>query len=538
MAQEKTKIYDRMTSGLAAAAGWTLKIVGGCIFVWLSWYAMRYTQYIPPYGDEFPANVPDSVARNLLALAIAAGGIGLLFLLEKRLAPKAQEWVMRAAVTALSLWMGGAGLYWIREIDRVPVGDQAFIYGGASYFIEGGYFFLEKGGYCDMWPQQLGLMAVVEALFRLVGTYNYFACQLINVALVVGIGILGYLLIRRMTGHMAVVLGYCLCMVFCLPLIFYTGWVYGDVPSIFCILLSAVLLLQYGKDGRIRYLAALVPAVTMAVLVRENSLIMLIALCLCAGVYALQRKDKKLLAALVLCVALPWAAYTGVTKMYETRAGLAHPLGGIPATSYLAMGMQEENGKYGWFTEYCKKVYWESDNDPEYARWVSGIHIKERLAYFRDNPAYARAFYREKLLSQWNQPLYQSLFFSAQYSEGKEPGPDSLDYKVHGQYFVQVLACCDRMQFVLYAGMVCYFLFAVKKGDSILKYLLAATILGGFFFSVIWEAKARYILPYYVMMYPLAVVGYWQLMRGVMRLFGRREKKEQQDNVIPFRKVA
>ena len=77
-------------------------------------------------------------------------------------------------------------------------------------------------------------------------------------------------------------------------------------------------------------------------------------------------------------------------------------------------------------------------------------------------------------------------------------------------------------------GMMCYFLFAVKKGSNILQHMLAATMIGGFFFSIIWEAKARYVLPYYIIMYPMAVLGYGQLFQFVAlvskRLHGKKFK--------------
>lgn len=530
--------WDRFVEGLSSAANRTVCIIGSTIFLALSWYAMRYTQYVPRYYVELPVNVHDSMARNILVLVIAVLVIIGLFKLEKHLSVKTQTWVLRIMPAALSIWIGVCGLWWITMIDRVPVGDQAFIYGGASYFIEGRFHFLNKGAYCDMCPHQLGLIALVELLFRFVGTYNYFACQLICVGMAVGIGILGYLLVRRMSEHMAVAVAYCLAMFACLPLIFYTGWVYGDIPSIFFMLFSAFSLLKYEKSGqKWGWLAGMVSAVLLAILVRENSIIMLIALCLAAGIYAICKRDKRLVLALVLSVILPWLAYMGIYKMYQIRSG-TEPLGGIPAVSYVAMGMQEDGGRYGWFTQYCKKVYWASDSDPKLAAQVSKQDVKDRMEVFLDDPSYAWLFYREKILSQWNQPMYQSMFFSAQYGEDVILLPDTVDAKLHGEYLLQVLAICDRMQFILYFGMLCYYLFAVRKKSDILQHMLAITIIGGFFFSILWEAKARYVLPYYVMMYPLAAIGYWQALRRMAALIDKLRGRGKADNVTPFRRAA
>ena len=130
------------------------------------------------------------------------------------------------------------------------------------------------------------------------------------------------------------------------------------------------------------------------------------------------------------------------------------------------------------------------------------------------------------------------MFFSSQYYEDIRPQPDSFLEKLGTEYFVTLLGICDRLQFILYVGMLCYFIFAVKKDSNILQHMLAVTMIGGFLFSIMWEAKARYIFPYYITMYPLAAIGYWQAIAKVKALFSRKQKGENADNIIPFEQVA
>ena len=62
-----------------------------------------------------------------------------------------------------------------------------------------------------------------------------------------------------------------------------------------------------------------------------------------------------------------------------------------------------------------------------------------------------------------------------------------------------------------------------------MQHLMVVIIIGGFFFSIIWEAKSRYILPYYLMMFPLATIGYEKLFEKgltIVALFWRKNKKE------------
>lgn len=522
---------------LTGAANWVICIVGGGIFLFLTWYALRYTQYMNPAPDEIPINVHDSMSKNLLFAGLYMAVFIGLFVLEKRTPERVKQWIVRGTLALACIWIGAMGLWWVTAVDRQPVGDQAFIYGGASYFLEGEYFYFQEGGYLDYYPHQLALMAVTEVLFAIVGPFNYLACQVINVGLAVGIALLGYFIVSSMTEHFAVREMYALSMFFCLPLIFYTGWVYGDVPSIFFILLSALCLLRYEKCKMTRWLVIMVAAVVMAVLVRKNSLIMVIALCLVAGVYGLCRMDKRMLVAVLLAAVLPGLAYEGIYKVYEIRSGYEHQ-DGFPATTFISMGMQEKFGKYGWYTAYSRDLYISTGWDTEATSELAKEDIKARLQEFAADPAYAVNFYKEKILSQWNAPLYQCLFYGAQYWEGKEPPEGSAVHKINTEYLLDILAVCDRMQFILYGGMFLYFVLAVRKNENILQQMLAVTIIGGFFFSILWEAMARYPLPYYLATYPLAGIGYWKAFEAAAALAGKIRGRKKTGKIIEFKRVA
>ena len=522
--------------GLAVLANWIVRICGTAIFLFLTWYSFRYTQYMNPGGEEIPLNVWDSMSRNLLVLLFAGAFLVFLAQVEKRFSQQVKNRIKQAALALTLLWIGGWSFWWITGADRLPTGDQAFVYGGASYFLEGNYEFLAQGGYFGMYPHQLALTALMELLFVFVGTYNYFAFQVICAFLAVGIVFLGYRIVEEIADQMSVLVFYCAAMLGCLPLIFYTSWVYGDIPSIFFSLLTAWALLRYGKKSHWGYLTLCVFSLTMGILVRKNSLILLIAFCLVSLVWAVYRKDRKILMAAALSVLLPWLLYMGIYKMYELRSGYEHSKG-LPVLSWVSMGLQENNGRYGWYFDYPRRIYYENDCDRDITEEIVKQDIRERLGVFRADASYAWTFFREKLLSQWNEPLYQSLYFNTEYVEGFEPPADSLTAKLGGEYFVKVLWVCDRLQFVVYFGMLLYFVLAVRPKSNLLQHLLAVMMIGGFLFSIFWEAKARYVLPYYVTMFSFSAVGYWQLMEQIFGMIRGRGRKDK-DNIIKFRKAA
>lgn len=496
--------------------------VGAGIFLYLTYYSLRYSQYMFPGTREFPIDIRDNPAGNILAAGVLFIAVFGLLYLEKKLPERSKFWAERIVLAVSLLWMACCSFWWISSLDRLPEGDQAFVYGGASYFLEGTYSFLGRGGYCEMYPHQLGLIALMELLFLLVGTFNYYAFEIICAVMATGIVLLGYCLLRELAAPFGARMIYCLLMMGCVPLICYTSWVYGEVPSVFFSMLAAWFAVRWENCRKGRYEVGLVIACVMAVLVRKNSMILLVALCLLTAVHLIRYRKWQIGMTAVLAVICVLLSYQGIYRMYEVRSGFEHNAG-LPVNSWIAMGLMEQDGLCGWYNNLGKEVLYSLDLDYEATEDAMENFIKERSDVFENDPPYARRFFKQKILSQWNEPLYQSIYFSGKDMERDEPlNPPEPGSFLEGLYRIpevhdRVFHFADTMQFLVYLGMLFYYLFAVRKDTGPLGYLLAVTIIGGFFFSILWEAKARYIFPYYVMMYPLAVMGYFKAAQWIRK---------------------
>lgn len=508
--------------GLQSLAYGILRVTGAGIFLFLTGAGLIYSQYMLPNAQELPLNRPDKPLGNLLAAGILISIVVLIILLERKLSASERKWAAAVFLMISILWTGFWGFWWIGSLDRLPEGDQAFLYAGASYFQEGNFSFLGPGGYCEMYPYQLGLTALLELLFLVVGTYQYFAFEVICVFLSMGIVLLGYCLMKELAAPAGARILYCLLIMGCIPLICYTSWVYGEIPSIFFIMLTAWLAVRWHNHGGKWCLAGMILAAVMAVLVRKNSMILLAAFSILAVLYTIRYRSWQIAAAVLLAITGSWLSYQGIYKMYEYRSGYEHN-SGLPVNSWIAMGMMENGGVCGWCNNMPKEVLNSLNYDYQATEKAMSGRIEESLKKFVKNPRYAAYFYGKKILSQWNDPLYQSIYFSAKSLEHDRPKPGSfLDGLYHGaEEHERVLGFADRMQFVIYLGMLLYYLLAIGKKSQPLELLLAVVIIGGFFFSILWEAKARYIFPYYVMMYPLAATGYFKLAERIPWLKNR-----------------
>lgn len=484
-----------------------VRIAGAAMMLLLVVCALADTWYMMPGGEEISFHKWDSVPANLLAAVSCCILFGGLLWLEQRLCAGKRRLVSEGLGALAALWAFSVSLWWIFSAERLPMGDQAFIYGGASYFRYGDFSFLKPGGYCHIYPYQLGQISLVELLYHVVEPFQYRPMHVINALAVAGSVYTGYRLVREWSDSFSVEALYCLMISFCFPLFFYASWVYGDILSIFFVLLGFFFLCRYEKREKTGYLAGMVLVLALAQLVRQSTTIVYVALALVTLVRFIRKRDKRLLAAVVLSVMLPMALFAGIYRMYEMRSGLERSKG-VPTVVTLAMGMQESRGGCGWDNNFQKDVYNEAVFDYEKMKETGAREIKDRMLLFAENPGYAAEFYGKKILSQWNGPLYQSVFFTTDYQQSRPPETGTLADRISGPAFWTLLDICDRMQFVVYLGMLFWFLLAVKREKGILRQLAAVIVIGGFCFSLLWEAKTRYILPYYVFMFPCAAAGY------------------------------
>lgn len=484
-----------------------VRMAGAAMMLLLAVCVLVDTWYMMPGGEEVSFHKGDSVLGNLLAAVFCCILFRALLSLERRLEAGKQRLVSEGLGALAALWAFSVSLWWIFSAERLPMGDQAFIYGGASYFRNGNFSFLEPGGYCHIYPYQLGQISLVELLYHVIEPFQYRPLHVINALAVAGIVYTGYRLVREWSDSFSVEVLYCLMISLCFPLFFYASWVYGDILSIFLALLGFLFLCRYEKRRKTGYLAGMTVTLALAQLVRQSTTIVFIALALVTLVHLIRKRDKKLLAAVVLSVVLPLILFAGIYRMYESRSGLERS-GGVPTVVTLAMGMQESRRGCGWDNNYQKDVYNAAVFDYEKMKELGEQEMKDRVTYFAGNLVYAAEFYGKKILSQWSGPLYQSVFFTTDYQQSRPPEAGSLADRIGGPAFWTVLDICDRLQFVVYLGMLFWFLLAVKRENGILRQLAAVAVIGGFCFSLLWEAKTRYILPYYLFMFPCAAVGY------------------------------
>lgn len=461
---------------------------------------------------------PDNPLWNLLELA----GFGLLFCGCLYLYEKIGEKFRRGLLVFTLTFVFGLGILLILFGRTVPAADALSVYNAAAEWILGNTDIIHPTvSYLSYYPQQIGLMAFLELLLRIwnltgLSVPAWHFIKLVYVCLLCGAIWFQYLSLQYLWPEKYKKISCCYLVLVCcnLPMIMYSSFVYGEIPSFAALSVGCYLLLRLlggvspggsspdssyrnnvspggsspdssYRDNVSRNDAPSVTAydyvprmlrqilftgfgsilfLTLSVMLRKNSLIPVIAVLLVLLFEALRpgRNGKMRLGLLIMAVCL---AVTSVgilplvQKCYEKKAGNTLS-SGVTAMSYLAMGMQEASRGCGWYNGFNIDTYDTAGMDTAIANEISRLAIDERLTYFREHPGYTADFYLHKHLSQWADGTYASRQATlATYGGRSAFFKEVYEGSLSGGY----IEWCNAWQNVLYLGVLVFCIDSLKK---------------------------------------------------------------------------
>ena len=526
---------------------------------------------------------PDNPLWNLLELA----GFGLLFCGCLYLYEKIGEKFRRGLLVFTLTFVFVIGVLLILFGRTVPAADALSVYNAAAEWILGNTDIIHPTvSYLSYYPQQIGLMAFLELLLRIWNLTGLSApawhfIKFIYVCLLCGAIWFQYLSLQYLWPENYKKISCCYLVLVCcnLPMIMYSSFVYGEIPSFAALSVGCYLLLRLLGSGTAPHMLCRmlftglgsILFLTLSVMLRKNSLIPIIAvlLVLLFEALRLRRKGKMRLGLLIMAVCL---AVTSmgilplVQKCYEKKSGNTLS-SGVTAMSYLAMGMQEASRGCGWYNGFNIDTYDTAGMDTALANEISRLAIDERLAYFREHPGYTADFYLHKHLSQWADGTYASRQATlATYGGRSSFFKEIYEGSLSGGY----IEWCNAWQNVLYLGVMVFCIDSLNKrrkskvagqtaeqldaerhgagqlgadqhgaerlgaerlgaerlgadqhgadqhgADQLYVYVGLIAVLGGFLFHTFWEANSRYIFSYSLLLMPYCGTGVYT---GICRI--------------------
>ena len=412
----------------------------------------------------------------------------------------------RAFAAALALWTAAA-LCLVLAVGLVPRADSALVIDAAKRFAAGDFSPLE-GEYFSRVSYQLGICLPLEGLARLLpGLDLNLLMQALNCVISAALMALLCGLAGGLSGDARTSGAAALLYMAFVPMLLFNMFVYGVLPMLLLCVLAMRCFARYARTGEWRFGVLYALLIGAAAALKPNAMIVMLALAICAAVHALQRKNGFLLLCAALSVALCMALPAGVIRLYELRAGVTL----APDTGMLlrlAMGMQDSMIAAGWYNGVIEE-YWPLSVTPEMEKAAALEMLAARLREFAADPAGAWAFFREKCLTQWAEPSYDILWYGAVC--GKSGRFNGLAHAIFrdGSPVRALLAgymnIFQQAAYVLALIGTCGMI--REKRTEAVQLMLPVTVLGGFLYHMLFEAKSQYIYPYMLLLLPLAAAG-------------------------------
>ncbi len=430
----------------------------------------------------------DNPFLNVIFLVLS---VFVCFLIMPRL-KKVPLW---AEILFITAWTVTLGVIWVYSSQSAPTEDSVRVTKAAFEFANDRYAYLDERYYKN-YSFQLGYIFFDEIIFRFAMNFgeikNYLFLEVLNVIFLAS-AYIGIILINdklftdKRIRHLTAFL-----LVFSFQPIIFSTFLYGIIPGLMFAVWAVYFEIVWFKDGKIY--AGILSAVfiALAVMIKTNNNIVLVAMLCVAFVKLFARSPKRLykvvsnIIYMALCAGLALSVSPAVKTMYEKRSGidLGEP---IPYISWIAMGLNESECAPGWYNYTMTLTNFENNNfDADEASKDSLKVVKDRIKLFKKDGQYANDFFYEKFVSQWNETTYQSIWTNEVRGQYEPKGEFAAWVCDKGQKGVS--AYMDIYAQLIFASVLVG-VFACLRKKNFLATMFPLIILGGVLYHLMAEAK-------------------------------------------------
>lgn len=469
-------------------------LVVGCIFIINFFYNSTVS-----YDANEKILIEPHFVKSMIFIIFAAI-IFAVFPFKKKL-EKIKEKHFFLTLTALFTLMA---IYLICNVDNTIRADALETTNCAKLFLSGDKSIFAKGNYMYIYPHQIGLM-LYKALLHLFFEDNSISF-VTNFLLVLGINFFTYkisdlIFANRLTNNITILLSFLF-----LPQFFFILFAYGTVPGLFFTILSVYFALRFSKNLHYRDLILTIISGSIAVILRKNFLICIIAIVifLCLDLFKkFSFKHLILMVSIIIFAIIPLKTLQNYFVV-ESK--------GVPSTLWIAMGTDIDNNHRGpgWYDGTSYSIYVSEDYNSEKAAQIATQKIKDNLQKMKNSPVSAAKFFAKKVISQWADPVFQSVWSGPLEDCNQYTKTPFLKSIFTGGFAENILSNAMKLYMIIFWGLA--LMFILKYQDKHYGWQLAYLIvIGGFIFHVFWEAKSQYVYPYFFSIVPFAAFSLSQV---------------------------
>ena len=410
----------------------------------------------------------------------------------------------RLLITAIVIY-SIINIVWIIFVIPPIVGDQIHACNLAQTFYNDNveqflpnltYAGIPLSQYMQSYHQQISLAFVFSLFFRLIHFDGIVLLRILNVIGSIFIVIALYKICNHLSKKYQTNKARLMLLILTfvsIPML--TTFVYGDLPSLALCLLSVYSMMKYTETKLIKYPIFASIFTMFAYMMRMNSLIFIIATVIYLLLYLFKDiknrkiKENLIIIGITILYVIISIVPSGIVQNYYLNKYNMDKNAEYPIISYFLMAMEESWRGNGWYNEDIGE-YALKNIDKAKVEYVD--RIKNRLKYFSENIDYTFNFYKDKIASMWAENTYSAVRnnFSGD-DEAVEKANDIIEFYQKALLLVTCVCCL-------------IFLIQNRKNISLDIIFLITIFIGGFSFHILWEAKSRYIIPYIVVLIPVA----------------------------------
>lgn len=369
------------------------------------------------------------------------------------------------------------------------------------------YASMTAEGYLYHNPHQLGLVTIERILMFISQDPRFF--QFLNILLVIATNYIFWKIADILTNKSKVAANYSIFLSFLFyPPLLSVLFIYGILPANLLIASGYYFFLKYLKLRDKKYLICHLFCLVLAVLLKENSLIAVIAFSILYVLFFFKDKDKLMvLMPFVLCGFVALSSFS-LKQYYQHLTGIKVD-DGMSMISYLNMGINQDpndTGRLsGWWNGYNIGIlqYYRFDKNP--TNYQLNMDMERHLSRIIQDPVNSYKFFSKKIASIWTDPMFESIWMGPYQKSRYMPYDENLasDIGNDGPFFRLLANFSNILVFILYVTSF-LFLFTRKKIDFVLLFPFLY-FLGGFIFHIFWEAKSQYAMTYVLLLLPVSV---------------------------------
>ena len=208
----------------------------------------------------------------------------------------------------------------------------------------------------------------------------------------------------------------------------------------------------------------------------------------------------------------------------------------FPTIGFLDIGITRATRGYGWYAD----LFGDGWRDGTLTKEVYKLDFQKKLAEFK-NPENFMEFYTKKIASMWAECTFGSVWYNLSFNfgdmsvnEGTATEEQILEYENVDKEVLRFYNLNKTYEKILVLLIFSAVLIFMLRNNNITneQALLILIFIGGFLFHILWEAKSRYIIPYVIILIPIASIGIKETcewIKNIVKKVTSKNNKKQED---------